>query len=119
MRAVVDAGPVIHLSWIDRLDLLDQLFEEVFLPPAVRDEVLAPPPGTLGLAHIEDALARHRLQVRAPSALFRPIGPLHIGEIEAISLALELAADVLITDDSNARREAVGRGSRSSGLWVC
>lgn len=41
MRVVVDAGPVIHLSWIGRLDLLAQLLEEVLLPPAARDDALA------------------------------------------------------------------------------
>ncbi len=61
MRAVSDAGPLIHLSWIDQLALLDRLFEEVIVPPAVRDEVLASPAGTLGLDRIlitDDAPAR-------------------------------------------------------------
>ena len=30
---------LIHLSWIDQIDLLGRIFEEVFVPPAVRDEV--------------------------------------------------------------------------------
>lgn len=38
MRVVSNAGPIIHLSWIDRLSLLPQLFEEVLVPVAVRDE---------------------------------------------------------------------------------
>lgn len=49
MRVVLDAGPIIHLSWIDRLDLLDAIFEEVLLPAAVRDEILAAPAMTLGI----------------------------------------------------------------------
>ena len=40
MRAVSDAGTLIHLSWIQQVDLLERIFEEVFVPPAVRDEVL-------------------------------------------------------------------------------
>lgn len=28
MRAVSDAGPLIHLSWIDQVDLLERIFEE-------------------------------------------------------------------------------------------
>jgi predicted nucleic acid-binding protein len=40
VRAVSDAGPIIHLSWIGQLELLEGLFEEVLVPEAVRDEVL-------------------------------------------------------------------------------
>jgi len=29
MRAVANAGPLIHLSWIDQLDLVPALFEGV------------------------------------------------------------------------------------------
>ncbi|MBI4306814.1 MAG: hypothetical protein HY678_10895 [Chloroflexi bacterium] len=35
MRAVTDAGPLIHLSWLDRLDLFHLLFDEVIAPAAV------------------------------------------------------------------------------------
>jgi predicted nucleic acid-binding protein len=40
VRAVSNAGPIIHLSWIGRLDLLATVFEEVLVPLAVREEVL-------------------------------------------------------------------------------
>jgi predicted nucleic acid-binding protein len=40
VRAVSNAGPIIHRSWIDRLDLLAAPFEEVLMPSAVREEVL-------------------------------------------------------------------------------
>lgn len=29
MRGVLDSGPIIYLSWIDHLDLLDTLFEDL------------------------------------------------------------------------------------------
>lgn len=56
MRVVLDAGPIIHLSWIDRLGLLNAMFEEVFLPTAVHDEILATPITTMGLDSISTAL---------------------------------------------------------------
>jgi predicted nucleic acid-binding protein len=40
VTAVSNAGPIIHLSWIGRLDLLAALFEEGLVPLAVREEVL-------------------------------------------------------------------------------
>src|SRR6266545_7538515 len=102
MRAVSDAGPLIHLSWIDQLALLDRLFEEVIVPPAVRDEVLASPAGTLGLDRIQRAFAEGWLQVTAPARplrLARSVADsLDRGEAEALLLAEEIRADLLITD---------------------
>ena len=114
MRAVSDAGPLIHLSWIDQLGLLDRLFEEVLVPPAVRDEVLASPAGTLGLDRIQRAFAEGWLQVTAPAGplrLTRSVADaLDRGEAEALLLAEEIRADLLITDDAPARAEATRRG---------
>lgn len=57
MRAVANAGPLIHLSWIGRLDLLPALFDEVLVPLAVQDEVLHAGPDVLGLAALRAAFA--------------------------------------------------------------
>ena len=119
MRAVSDAGPLIHLSWIGQLGLLERIFEEVFVPPAVRAEVLASPAGTLGLDRIQRAFAEGWLQVRTPtrpSRLSRSAADaLDQGEAEALLLAEEIRADVLITDDAPARAEATRRGLRVVG----
>jgi predicted nucleic acid-binding protein len=119
MRAVSDAGPLIHLSWIDQLALLDRLFEEVFVPPAVRDEVLASPTGTLGLDRIQWAFAEGWLQVKAPTGplrLTRSVSDaLDRGEAEALILSEEIGADFLITDDAPARAEAARRGLQVVG----
>ncbi|MCA1723182.1 MAG: hypothetical protein LC748_02795 [Thermomicrobia bacterium] len=92
MRAVLDAGPIIHLSWIRRLDLLNTIFEEVILPSAVCDEILAAPVTTLGLDSIATALKQGRLQVhRVQSSVIMSIA-LGSGEREAILLAEEIDA---------------------------
>ncbi|MDP9371505.1 MAG: DUF3368 domain-containing protein [Chloroflexota bacterium] len=121
MRVVSDAGPIIHLSWIDHLDLLDALFEEVLLPPAVREEVLAAPTGALGLERIAAALGQgwlrvHPLPIEATAELRLPMhGVLAQGEREAIVLAQTLRADLLLTDDGRARAVAEGRGLEVTG----
>ncbi len=121
MGVVSDAGPIIHLSWIARLDLLDTLFGEGGLPAAVRDELLAPPPGTLGLERITAALEQGRLRVytAAPQAAPDPPPPalaaLDRGEREAIALAEMLRADLLLTDDNRARAIAQQRGLAMTG----
>lgn len=93
---------------VHRLDLLGKLFEEVLLPPAVRDEVLAAPPGTLGLDEIQAALAQGWLKVQEPRApgveALSALGGTGPGETQAISLAGERAANLFVTDDLAARR---------------
>jgi predicted nucleic acid-binding protein len=106
MRAVADAGPLIHLAWLNHLDWLYLLFEEVFVPLAVRDEILrlADAPDT-GL--ISDALTNGRLILQSPrldSGLLETL--LDPGESEALQLSLELRPDFLLTDDLAARKEA-------------
>jgi predicted nucleic acid-binding protein len=36
---VADTGPLHYLVWIGHIDLVPELFEKVFLPPEVRDEL--------------------------------------------------------------------------------
>ena len=64
MRAVSNAGPIIHLSWIGRLDLLAALFDAVLVPLAVRDEVLRAGPHVPGIQSIRVALASGCLSVQ-------------------------------------------------------
>jgi predicted nucleic acid-binding protein len=119
MWVVLDAGPVIHLSWIDGLDLLHQLFDEVLLPPAARDEVLAAPTHTRGLDRIREALAHGWLKVREVQTPRQsaplPIRSMRLGESEAIYLAQEIRADLFITDDAAAMNVALDNGLKVTG----
>lgn len=95
MRAVSNAGPIIHLSWVDRLDLVKELFEEVLVPPAVGDEVLPGGSDLLGMPAIRAAFATDQLTVRAVTdrgAVARLESGLHRGEAEAIVLMQEVRA---------------------------
>jgi len=110
---VADAGPLIGLARIGRLDLLRSLFTSSILPPAVYTECVSAS-GKPGAAAIARAVEDRWLAVRAPSKptprdLPTGIGP---GEREAIALALELACPVLM-DDKLARTAA-----QASGLSV-
>ncbi len=64
MRAVANAGPIIHLSWIGRLELRAALFEEVVVPLAVREKVLRAGPHVPGVQALRDAFARGALRGR-------------------------------------------------------
>ena len=118
MRAVSNAGPIIHLSWVGRLDLLGELFEEVLVPPAVRDEVLPAGSDLLGMPAIRAAFATEQLILHAISdrgAVAALEEHLHRGEAEAIVLTQEVRADLLLVDDKEARLHAQNRGLVISG----
>lgn len=118
MRAVANSGPLIHLSWIDRLDILGELFEEVLVPPAVRQGVLSAAPHVPGVTGLRVAFAAGRLKLQ-------PVGDqglvitlttdLDRGESEAIALMNETGADVLLLDDRRARATAHDRGFPFTG----
>ncbi len=118
MRAVSNAGPIIHLSWIDRLDLLAALFEEVLVPVAVREEVLRAGPHVPGIQAIRDAFANGWLRVqsvRDSAAVLRLTAELDRGESEAIVLMRETQAGLLLLDERRARARAGREGLRLIG----
>ena len=118
MRAIVDAGPLIHLSWIDQLDLLHELFDEGFLPPAVQAEVLGTPVGTPGLDQIIRGLEDGWLIVKKLSPQARQEAgsmPLDRGESEALALAGETEVDVFVSDDTEARSRGEASGLEVTG----
>jgi hypothetical protein len=102
---VSDSSPLIALSRIGRLDLLQRLFGTVTIPPAVAREVFAaqdPPPW---------------LHVVAPSTGAEGVASatLGAGELEAIRLAADLHCQRLLLDDLPARRLAARRALPVSG----
>ena len=118
MRAVSNAGPIIHLSWIDRLDLLTALFEEVVVPVAVREEVLRAGPHVPGIQAIRDAFASGWLRVQPvldSAAALRLTAELDRGESEAIVLMRETRAGLLLLDERRARARAGREGLRLVG----
>lgn len=118
MSAVSNAGPIIHLSWIGRLDLLPTLFDRIVVPLAVRDEVLRGGPQVPGITAIHDAFTSDWLTVQPVSNLAAVATlrtELDRGESEAIVLMREIQADVLLLDERLARFHAVREGLPMTG----
>lgn len=105
-RAIIaDSGPLISLAIIDRLELLQQLYQQVLVPPAVWEEVTVKGRGMPGA----DAVARLGwLEIRRPEP--QVLQPLSIlvdpGEAEVIALAQLVNDSIVLLDDSQARRVA-------------
>jgi len=115
---VSDAGPLIHLSWIDQLELLPQLFQAVTMPPAVEAELYAATPGTRGLEAIRAAHQAGWLTVTAlptlPNAADIVVG-LDRGEAEALILASALEVEGVLMDDRRGRRRSIELGIEVTG----
>ncbi len=110
MTVVANAGPLIALAQIGHFDLLRSLYGRVHIPPAVRREVVIMGKGRAGSSETVEANWIHVLDVRETTAVELLKGRLDTGESEAIVLALQLHADLLLIDEALGRRVAEARG---------
>lgn len=112
MLVVADSSPLIVLVNIEHVDVLPKLFGQVFVPPAVTDELAfsSRPQAVRDFAAAPPAW----LHVQRPATI-QSIPELHPGETEALSLALELHADLVLIDERKAYREAVARNLNAVG----
>jgi predicted nucleic acid-binding protein len=114
VSAIADSTPLIHLSAISALGLLQDLFENVSIPPSVFQEVVVQGNGLPGTTEVASAIGDW-IQIEPPRSLAavpEELG-LDAGEREAISLALETGSAPLLMDDRGPLLFA-----RSLGIWV-
>lgn len=116
MIVVSDASPLISLTAVRHLGLLPLLYGEVLVPPAVYHEVVSSPPDAVGASEVG---AARWIQVREVED--RPLVEalsvnLDAGEAEAIALAVETGADLLLVDERRARAIARRLGQRVIGV---
>jgi predicted nucleic acid-binding protein len=105
---VSDAGPLIIFARIGRLALLHDIVKSLTVPPAVYAEIRVD--GMAGAEELVRAEWLHRVAVADPDLLQAlPSLTLHAGEREAIALAKEQAAQLLI-DEIRGRRIATQLG---------
>jgi hypothetical protein len=118
MRAVSNTSPISNLAAIGRLDLLKAQFSELWIPSAVAHELtLHPIPAAM--AAIQVAIREQWLRVATAqdSALLRTLSAqLHRGEAEAIALAVDLKADLVLMDEREGRQLATQVGISVTGV---
>jgi len=109
---VADTGPVNYLVLIGAIELLASLAEKTVLPAAVRAELLAEraPAAVRAWATTLPAWAEVRTATRPIEA-----DDISVADREAIALARELGASVLLMDDRQARRWAAKLGVSTIG----
>lgn len=103
MLVVADSSPLVALAAAGSLELVDQLFATVRVPPAVEAELLVP--GKPHSQMLQDFLHGKVLPVNLSQYVI--VGPgLGSGELEAMALYKALSADQLLVDDERARKIA-------------
>ena len=114
MIVVADTAPLNYLLLIREIELLPHLYENVLIPPEVHRELSQPgsPAVVQRWAANLPAWSEVRSLIGFPDPTLKELDP---GEREAIQLALEAGADILLIDKTAGRREALRRHLRVSG----
>ncbi len=112
---LTDASPVIGLAIVEGLGWLKPLFDRVWMPPQVHDEVLAGPVPR-GKPAIEAALAAGVLAVWAGDVPALDLPDLDEGEAACIRIALaQRGKALLLIDERAGRAVAAERGLAVAG----
>jgi predicted nucleic acid-binding protein len=105
---VCNASPLIVFHQIGRLELAGEVLGNVLIPPAVANEIapsMGTPPSWVQITSSPFALD--------PMPWWSSLDP---GEIEAIALALDRSARLVVLDDRSARRAARQLGLKVVGI---
>ena len=108
MPVVSNTSPILNLALIDRLSLVEEQFGKVLITKAVLDE-LRVEENLPGSRLMKNALDSGWIQVAEvhDSPILRILNrDLDKGEAEAIALALELKAEMILLDEREARMAA-------------
>lgn len=116
MIVVSDTSPVSNLILIQRLGILQKMFTEIIVPPAVDDEIRALKQFGTNLSEYENAnwikviepIDRQKVQTLQMN--------LDDGEAQAIALALEINCDLLLMDERIGTKIARQEGLQTIGL---
>ena len=108
MIVIADTTPIITLMKLQRLDLLEKLFDTVIVPNAVYEELVSNSNYLTEAQMVVECPFLKRLEVtdRQSIKILREVVGLDAGESEAIALAEEKHADLLIIDERKGRRVA-------------
>ena len=116
MIVVSNSSALINLVILGELSLLREKFGQIVIPQAVWQEVVVEGSGKPGAKEVEEAS-----WIRVDSVRDRPFvqllkQTLDEGESEAIALALEVGADLVLLDERDARDTAEDLGLDMLGV---
>ena len=108
-RAISNTSPLLYLYRIEAIDWLSKLFDEVWSPEAVKNELLA---GRSKGYDVPNPADYPWLKIIDPKSMPSEWLALDLGtgEIAAMALALENPSHIILLDDGLARRTAQAAG---------
>ena len=108
---ICDSGPVFSLAVIDKLEILNLLFDQIYIPFAVWEEITRDE----SQPHYERISSFFEDKRREISGFNELTFVMDYGESEAVMLYKELNADYLLVDDKKARKIAENFGIKCIG----
>jgi predicted nucleic acid-binding protein len=118
MLVASNTSPISNLAIIGRLNLLQSQFCEIWIPRAVQAELdqLGHPAALKDIRQaIQDGWIKPRA-LREDKVARLLAATLDPGEAEAIALALEMSADLILVDERDGRSAAERAGLRVTGV---
>ncbi len=116
MIIVSNTSPIINLAAIGRLELLHHLYGTIIIPYAVYHEIAISGHEQAGATEIQTWQWFERHQVQDVALVRRLERHLDAGEAEAIALAIEMQANLLLLDERRGRAIAKQLGLTVTGL---
>lgn len=116
MKIVSNTSPLINLAIIGELDLIPKLYGTIHIPKAVFDEIVVQGKGQAGAEQIKNSdwikvhAVKNKLLLKSLKL------ELDKGEAEAIVLAIELSANLILLDEKRGRLCAEQFNLRPLGL---
>jgi uncharacterized protein len=111
---VVNTTPIIALTIADQFPLLQHLYSQIMIPPAVQAEVMAGGASGVGVRELQAASWVRVMPLQDPQRADL-LTDLDRGEAEVLALAQELKAELVIIDERLARRHARHLGLALTG----
>lgn len=117
MIVVSDSSPLVILAKLHHFDLLQKLFERIFISRDVFHEVVVAGAGLPGASELRSATWIEVVETKQLDSVnaLQTKSNLGAGELSSIALAHEMKADRLLLDDYKARRVAHEQGIRVLG----
>lgn len=116
MIIVSNTSPLSNLATVGQLNLLQKLYKTVLIPTAVYHELLDERAGEIVVKAVQSAIWFNIQPVQNQELVTKLRSIINVGEAEAIALAVEVNANLLLIDERLGRQVAADQGLKITGL---
>ncbi len=116
MIVVSNTSPILNLSVIGQLNLIERFYKKVFIPQEVAAELSIILPEQIGTIELQKLPWIETRSITNRELVNSLVIELDAGEAEAIVLALDMKADLVLLDERRGRKVASRFGLKFIGL---